>query len=138
MSNCLGYARRRRADGGDTAPRAAARRALIVAVVLLAASRSMALQCPAPQPPGAPDAIQETPAQISELSGLLASGDLGNRVPVFIRELRGRHPNAPAGELVNYLVTAYCPIVNAMTGLGDAEKQAKMDSFASQVAQAAW
>jgi hypothetical protein len=41
----------------------------------------MALECPAPQPAGTSGAIQETPAQISELSQALASGDLGNRIP---------------------------------------------------------
>jgi hypothetical protein len=39
---------------------------------------------------------------------------------------------------VNYLVTAYCPVVNNLTGLGDAERQARLDAFASQVTQAAY
>jgi hypothetical protein len=82
--------------------------------------------------------IQETPAQIAELSQVLASGDLGNRVPVFVHGLRSRHPDAPTGDLVNYLVTAYCPVVNSLSGLSDGERQARMDAFASQVAQAAY
>ena len=98
----------------------------------------MALECPTSQPAGAPGTIQETPAQISELSQVLASGDLGNRIPVFVHSLRSRHPDAPTGELVNYLVTAYCPVVNNLTGLSDGEKQARMDAFASQVGQAAY
>jgi len=98
----------------------------------------MALECPAPRPAGAPGTIQETPAQISELSQLLASGDLGNRIPVFVNELRSRHPNVPTGELVNYLVTAYCPVVNRLTGLSNGEKQARLSAFVSQVVQAAY
>jgi hypothetical protein len=97
-----------------------------------------ALECPTPQPAGAPGSIQETPAQIAEMSQVLASGDLSNRIPLFVDALRRRHPNVPAGDLVNYLVTAYCPTVNNLTGLSDGEKQAKMDAFASRVAQAAY
>ena len=95
----------------------------------------MALEWPAPQPAGAAGAIQETPAQISELSQVLASGDLSNRIPVFVHSLRSRHPNAATGDLVNYLVTAYCPIVNSLTGLSDGEKQAKLSAFAGSVAK---
>jgi hypothetical protein len=98
----------------------------------------MALECPTPQPTGGARAIQETPAQIIELSQVLASGDLGNRIPVFVHSLRGRHPNAATGELVNYLVTAYCPIVNGLTGLSEGEKQARLSAFVSQVVQAAY
>jgi hypothetical protein len=83
-------------------------RNVATAAWVLAAAPCMALECPTAQPAGAPDAIQETPAQISELSHVLASGDLGNRVPVFVRALRRRHPDVTSGELVNYMVTAYC------------------------------
>jgi hypothetical protein len=97
----------------------------------------MALECPTPQPTGGARAIQETPAQITELSQVLASGDLGNRIPVLVHSLRSRHPNAATGDLVNYLVTAYCPIVNGLTGLSEGEKQARLSAFVSQVVQAA-
>jgi hypothetical protein len=122
-----------------TAPRSVpVVRSMPAAAWLFVATPSLALECPAPQPPGTPGAVQETPAQISELSQLLASGDLGNRIPVFVHGLHSRHPNVPTGELVNYLVTAYCPVVNSLTGLGDAEKRARLSAFASQVAQAAY
>jgi hypothetical protein len=98
----------------------------------------LAMECPMPQPAGAPDAIQETPAQISDLTNLLGSGDLGNRIPIIVRDLRSRHPNAPGGEVVNYLVTAYCPVVNRLDGLSDNEKQARIEAFTSQVVQAAY
>ena len=47
-------------------------------------------------------------------------------------------PNVPTGELVNYLVTAYCPVVNSLTGLSNNEKQARLSAFVSQVVQAAY
>jgi hypothetical protein len=105
---------------------------------LLMAAPCMALECPTPQSAGAPGAIQETPTQFSELSQVLASGDLGNRLPGFVHALRIRHPNVPTGELVNDLVTAYCPGVNGVAGLSDGEKHAKMSAFVSQVVQAAY
>jgi hypothetical protein len=105
---------------------------------LLLAAPCMALECPTPQPAGAPGAIQETPAQISDLSQVLASGDLGNRIPVFVHTLRSGHPHAPTGELVNHLVTAYCPVVNSLTGLRDGEKQARLDAFITRVTVAAY
>ena len=105
---------------------------------LLLATPVMALECPTSQPAGTSGAIQETPAQIGELSQVLASGDLSNRVPVFVHSLRNRHPNVPTGELVNYLVTAYCPIVNSLTGLSNGEKQARLSAFVSQVVQTAY
>ena len=54
------------------------------AVWLPLAASGMALECPAPQPAGTPDAIQETPAQISELSQLLASGYRVTSYPVRV------------------------------------------------------
>jgi hypothetical protein len=108
------------------------------AALLLSTTPCMALECPSPHPAGAAGAIQETPAQISELSQVLASGDLGNRIPVFVHSLRNRHPNAATGDLVNYLVTAYCPIVNSLKGLSEGEKQARLSAFVSQVVQAAY
>jgi hypothetical protein len=121
---------RRGASGGARATAAAA--------WLLAATPCMALQCPAPQPAGTPGAIQESPAQISELSQVLASRDLGNRIPVLVNGLRSRHPDVPSGDLVNYLVTAYCPVVNSLTGLNNGERHARLSAFVSQVVQAAY
>jgi hypothetical protein len=129
------------APGGSCAavPRAGSvMRGVATAALLLSSAPCMALECPSPQPAGTAGAIQETPAQISELSQVLASGDLGNRIPVFVHSLRSRHPNVPTGDLVNYLVTAYCPVVNSLTGLSNGEKQARLSAFVSQVVQAAY
>ncbi len=57
---------------------------------------------------------------------------------MFVHALHSRHPDVPTGELVNYLVTAYCPVVNSLTGLSDGEKQARMDAFSTQVTVAAY
>src|SRR5271165_7073060 len=140
MSIHTGRFRRGACDGARAAvPRSVSVVPIVaVAAWLFAVAPCLALECPTPQPAGAPDAIGESPAQIAELSQLLASGDLGNRIPVFVNELRSRHPNVPTGELVNYLVTAYCPVVNRLTGLSNSEKQARLSAFVSQVVQAAY
>ena len=39
---------------------------------------------------------------------------------------------------MNYLVTAYCPVVNKQTGLSNNAKQARLSAFVSQVVQAAY
>jgi hypothetical protein len=115
-------------------------RALLVAVAsaLVPATPAMALECPTPHPASSPGVMQETPAEINVLGQILASGDLSNQIPVYIQELRARHPSASGGELVDYMVTAYCPIVQGLPGLSDAEKRARVEAFASAVAQAAY
>jgi hypothetical protein len=52
-----------------------------------------------------------------------------------VADLRARYPGVENAEIVNYLATAYCPVVARMTGLGDREKQARVDRFVSEVAR---
>jgi hypothetical protein len=115
-------------------------RAIGIAVLLLAACTVLAapthaLECPAPQPLTRPGVLRETPAQIAGMSNLLATGDVSNRVTVIVRDLRARYPGVENAELMNYLMAAYCPIVARLSGLGETEKQARMDSFVSQITQ---
>ena len=106
--------------------------------LMLVAAPCMAIECPTPQPAGAPGVLPETPAQIDELAQVLASEDLGPQIPMLFRALRSRHPDVPAGELVNYLVTAYCPVVNHISGLSSAERQERLDAFTTRVTEAAY
>lgn len=108
-------------------------RAAVLLLVLAAIRPALALECPVPQP-GGPDVLRESASQIAALSELLASGDLDNRVPTLVDDLRRRHPAARPSEIVNYLVAAYCPIVAARAGLDEAAKRARVERFASQVA----
>ena len=116
--------------------RSAARCGLIVLGVCLgAAGPALALECPAPQKLTGPGVLRETQAQINDTATLLATGDVGNRVPMIVADLRKRYPGVENAEVVNYLMAAYCPIVAALSGLSDAEKQARMDRFVSQLTQ---
>ena len=109
-----------------------------LAAWLLLAGPALALDCPIAQSTAGPGVIQETPAEIDNLAVVLASGDLGPQVPLIVSALRTRHPGVPGGEIVNYLVTAYCPVVNRISGLSESEKHSKLGAFASQVVQAAY
>lgn len=97
---------------------------------------AQAFECPVLQEAQGPGVLKETPAQVRRTAALLGSGDAGNRVPEIVAELRKRHPGVRNAELVNYLVTAYCPGVARLSGLGDAEKKARTDRFASQAVRA--
>jgi hypothetical protein len=107
---------------------------------LLAASQALAvsahaLECPVPQPLTRPGVLRETPAQATEVSNRLAAGDVDNQVTTIAADLRARYPGVENAELVNYLMAAYCPIVARLSGLSEAEKQARMDAFVTRLAR---
>jgi hypothetical protein len=54
---------------------------------------------------------------------------------VIVSDLRARYPGVENAELVNYLVTAYCPIVARLSGLDEQQKQAQLDQFVGQIMQ---
>jgi hypothetical protein len=107
--------------------------ALLLGLLIAPVASAAAMQCPAPQPMNGPGVLKETPAQVERVSHLLATGDDDNRIHTIVNDLRDRYPNVQNVEIINYLVTAYCPIVNHLNGLGDAQKQARMDRFVGQV-----
>jgi hypothetical protein len=106
--------------------------ALLLAATMVPGT-AFALQCPAPEDTARPGVIVETPAQIAQLRSDLSSGDASNHLHEIIYGLRQRHPGVGNGEITNYLMTAYCPVVAGMSGLGEAEKQARMAQFDSQI-----
>jgi hypothetical protein len=104
-----------------------------VGLGLLSVPPAAALECPANQPLTRPGVLQETAAQKADLTKLLATGDTDNRVRVILSDLRTRYPTVENAELINYLAVAYCPVVAQLSGLGEQEKQARMDQFVGQV-----
>jgi hypothetical protein len=93
------------------------------------------LECPAPQPLVGPGILKETPAQIHRVENLLATGDDDNRIHVIVDDLRARYPGVQNTEIVNYLMGAYCPIVAQISGLGEQQKQARLDQFVDQLSR---
>ncbi len=100
---------------------------------LAVASAAVALDCPAPQAQAQAGVIQETPDQIAAFSAVFAAGDIDTEVPKAIDALRKRYPSAQSDELVNYLITAYCPTVQKLSSLTDAQKTARVKAFADRV-----
>ena len=78
-------------------------------------------------------ALKETKDDIATLGQQLQQGSAGNAVNEIIYNLRQKYPNATSEEVVNYLVTAYCPVVKEDKALSEDQARAKLDEFAMQV-----
>ena len=111
-------------------------RAVVFASLVLApVSTAVALECPAAQPLTRPGVLKETATQTAQVANLLATGDDDNRIHVVVDDLRARYPSVENAEIMNYLMAAYCPVVAQLAGLGEQEKQARMDRFVSQLSR---
>lgn len=75
--------------------------------------------------------LAETAVQIDAIGQQLASGG-GNEMAAAAAQLRTRHPNASEGEIVNYLITAYCPTIRAKPEMSLREKQNAVRDFATR------
>ena len=116
-------------------PRVIAGTVLLAGILLAPVTAVAALQCPAPQPLARPGILKETRTQTQVVATLLATGDDANRIRVIVDDLRARYPGVENAEIVNYLMAAYCPVVAQLSGLGEQEKQARMDRFVTQLSQ---
>jgi hypothetical protein len=107
--------------------------ALLAPLVL--AAPAAAFDCPASQPTSHPGVIKETPEQMAAFVAGFGQGGLDGNISNAIAKLRERYPGAESAELVNYLVTAYCPVVEKLPILTDTDKTGRMRVFAAQVMQ---
>jgi hypothetical protein len=112
-------------------------RGILIALPLCSTlvTQAWALECPIPQKLAAPGVLKETQAQIDAAGKILTSGDLSSQTRVILSELRRRYPGVENAELVNYMITAYCPVVARLPGLSDGEKQAQIGGFVTQLMQ---
>jgi len=109
-------------------------RALLAAPFALAAClgsapQAWALECPVPQQLARPGILKETPTQMAVVGQFMADGKSNKTVPLIEADLRARYPGVENAEIVNYIITTYCPVVKDMTGMSDKEKQARMNRF---------
>ncbi|MBS0519937.1 MAG: hypothetical protein JSR90_14690 [Proteobacteria bacterium] len=107
--------------------------AILAAAVLAPGGAALALDCPAPQPLTKPGILKESPAQVAAVGKLLTSGDTYNAIAAVTADLRARYPGVERAELVNYLMTAYCPAVAANPRLSEMQKRDAVQSFSSEV-----
>jgi hypothetical protein len=104
----------------------------VLATCLGIASQASALECPASQKLSRPGVLKETPTQIAVAMKLLESAPFNVTVPLIEADLRARYPGVENAVIVNYIVTAYCPVVSDMK-VSDADKQARMSRFAEDL-----
>ena len=110
-----------------------ARAAALAAGLMLGAATASALECPQPRPHNGRSVIKETPSEIAELAPVLTGADVSAQVPAIVDGLRKRYPNAHSAELLNYLITAYCPSVAKAADLSEAERTARVRAFSKAV-----
>ncbi len=60
---------------------------------------------------------------------------MGSQVQAIVADLRARYPHVENAELANYIITAYCPVIDRQSGLSEPQKKAKMDNFVVQPMQ---
>jgi hypothetical protein len=99
-------------------------------------SLAQSMDCPVAQATPGHGILKESPLQIVETGSFLASSDSANRAPEVVADLRKRYPGVSDGEIENYLITAYCPVVAKLNGLSVAEQRARVDQFAHQASVA--
>ena len=80
-------------------------------------------------------ALKETPEQLTSATEVLKGPDRENAILAIASDLKTTNPAVGNPEIVNYLLTAYCPLVEADTSLSADEKRAQMDQFSSQAYQ---
>jgi hypothetical protein len=83
-------------------------------------------------PEGGAHVLKETPGAIAQLSNVLRKQGAA-AAPKIIARLKARYPEASNAEISNYLITAYCPVVETTPGLTEAAKSLRMRRFSRQV-----
>ncbi len=91
------------------------------------------LECSQPQPLSSKMSIKETRSDIKHIGNRITQDPAGDAISEIIFDLKRQHPSATDADIVNYLVTAYCPVVAAEAWLSKDEATAKVDKFSTQV-----
>lgn len=110
-------------------------RLIIVSAIGLLVScsvpKSGPITCPLPQLGENGGDLFESPQAIAAAGARLRSGS-ENAILEIAGQVRTRQPNASRAEIVNYLVTAYCPEVNRRGALDASAKRDAVRAFASR------
>lgn len=116
-----------RPSGSGTRPAA-----LAAACILWSYGPAGALECPVPHPRTTAQALKEPEAAIERYSDLLSRQ--GERaVPRILGRLSRHHPRASNAEFTNYLITLYCPVVQADASLTPSQKRERLQRFSSSL-----
>ncbi|QQO36241.1 hypothetical protein JJC00_12040 [Bradyrhizobium diazoefficiens] len=104
-----------------------------LAIFMAASAPAAAFECPVAHGRTSSSAIKETQTQIAQLTRELEGDETGNTAMATILELKSKYPKAGFNEIVNYMVTAYCPIVAQNASLGDDEKKDRLMRYSQQI-----
>ena len=89
------------------------------------------LTCPVPESGQTTGTLREGPQQIMKAGEALGEGS-PEEIRTVAAAIRARHPQARPDELVNYLITAYCPRIDERAGLSRGDKAAALSTFSSR------
>ena len=115
---------------------------ILVAIVFLSAPHDRAILpayaaskilCPEKDIAKTIPAIKETPADLAAVTDALKGPERDNTIQVVIANLKRKYPDAKKEDILNYMLTAYCPLVEAEDGLGADEMRDRMQQFSTQV-----
>lgn len=105
---------------------------LLVSVASCTQSASkQPIECPAPETGQTAGTVRESTVQIAAAGQQLHYGN-SNAIGEVAAAVRKRHPGAGKDAIVNYLLTAYCPGLNADNALDQAGRRKAMESFARE------
>jgi hypothetical protein len=111
------------------------RLATMICVTLgLGCGMAQAVECATPQ---SLDGAAPTPVS-AELKQKLSAPDVYDKIPDLFAAVRALYPKASKPDVANYLIAAFCPIVNATPDIGEVLKKARIQSFANGVIAAAY
>ncbi|HEX3349724.1 MAG TPA: hypothetical protein VHS58_16660 [Acetobacteraceae bacterium] len=79
--------------------------------------------------------MNEAPDQTARLQSMLATEGAGADLRRIVSDLRLRYPQVQNAELENYLIGAYCPVVEQNAARNDQQKQADVVRFATAITQ---
>ena len=102
--------------------------------IALGCGIAQAVECPTPQ---SLDGSGQTPVS-AELTQKLAAPDVYGNAPELFAAVQALYPKASKLAIANYLIAAFCPIVNATPDIGEDLKAARVKSFANGVIAAAY
>lgn len=104
-----------------------------LAISMAGSVPAAAFECPAAHGRTSNSAIKETSVQIAQLTRELEGDETGNTARATIWELKSKYPKAGFNEIVNYMVTAYCPVVAQNASLSDDEKKDRLMRYSRQI-----
>lgn len=103
--------------------------ALAAVCSIAGVAQCVALECPVAHRTATHGSIKETPKKVHEYEQILAArGEAA--VPDIAAWIRNAHPHASDAQIVNYLVTTYCPVIARNASMSEQEKKNALRAFA--------